>query len=227
MDYITEPKIPETPQWSYIDKLNHEKEITGIYVSGHPLDTHQLELNHFTDCDIRSLNDKAQDGRTVRIAGIVSTVRHGTNQKGNGYCRFTLQDYTDSYDFGIYQESYQNFGNLIQEGQVIYIEARFSKRYNSDEVYLRPTDIKLLSTIGQTLTKSITLRVSTDMITAEFIGKMNKLCSAQTGKHEFKLQVVGQEESLSMNLKSKGMKVDVNQAFVHELSRMGVSYKLN
>ena len=54
-----EPKIPPAREWSLIEKLTKEKEVTGIYISGHPLDDYKLEIENYTTCTLEDLENQS------------------------------------------------------------------------------------------------------------------------------------------------------------------------
>jgi DNA polymerase-3 subunit alpha len=226
VELISEPPIPESDEWPLIEKLEKEKEVIGIYISGHPLDMHAMEMKHFTSCEIRKLKEVMKDGLSAQVAGIVSSARHAVNQRGEGYCRFSLQDYNDSLDLGLYREEYQKFGALIKEGQVIFIDLTIQKRYNSEDLYFRPKEVRLLSSVSEQRTESITLKLTTQMLSDRMINDISDLCNAFQGKHDLKMVLVGQDDVM-INLKSRGLKVNADSTFVERLAKLGVSYRLN
>ncbi len=57
---IPEPEIPQCEPWSFLEKLEKEKEVTGIYLSGHPLDTLKIEYKYYTQKSIHFINEMIQ-----------------------------------------------------------------------------------------------------------------------------------------------------------------------
>jgi DNA polymerase-3 subunit alpha len=73
------------PEWSQIEKLEREKEVTGIYISGHPLDDYHLEFQHFINCPL----EKAEQvqGKLLKMGGIVTEATFGTITKRYRVCK--------------------------------------------------------------------------------------------------------------------------------------------
>ncbi|RME12772.1 MAG: DNA polymerase III subunit alpha, partial [Bacteroidetes bacterium] len=71
---IPEPEIPNVEPWPLIQLLEKEKEVTGIYISGHPLDDYQVEVERFATCALEEIDTRK--GQAVKLAGIVSKVQH-------------------------------------------------------------------------------------------------------------------------------------------------------
>ncbi len=224
---IPEPSAPTSEPWSLMHKLNREKEIIGIYVSGHPLDTYKLELEHFVNCELIHFDRVKANGRQLKIAGIITKAMHGTNKRGNGYCRFTLQDYNGSVELYLSQDTYHKYKGLIEEGLVIYLEGVFKARYQSDELYFNPQIIKLLSTVGDELTRSITLKIPVQQITSEFQQTLEEVCTAHKGRHHLRMVIYDEHNEILMNFLAEKTKVQADSHFVQELDKIGVPYKLN
>ena len=222
-----EPQPPEATPWAEREEWEQEKEVIGIYVSGHPLDLYKVELDHYVTCELNALPDIESKGRRVAVAGIVKGARFGTNSRGNGHGRFTLQDYTGGYDFGIYRETFEQFKNLVTDGQVLFIEGVFNQRYGSEELFFKVEQIRLLSTVGDEKTKSITLFMNADAITNETIDSMQNMFKAYQGKHLLKFVLASEKNDLSVSFKSEHIRVKADSHFIDVLDNHGIAYKLN
>ena len=224
-NYIETPKPSNVPEWNLIDKLEKEKEVTGIYISGHPLDDYHLEFKNFINCSLDKVDDVI--GSTLKLGGIVTDVVHAVNQKGNGYGRFTIQDFVGSTTLSVFNEQYLNFKHLLEKGNVIYVEGMNEKGYNSDRYFFRVKNIKMLDTVGTMLTKSITLKLSLDQITEVIAQKIETLCISHPGPHGFKIKLVDADLDIELDLLSSSHKVKVDNELVNELSNLQIPYKIN
>ena len=221
---LPDPKMPKVIPWNKIELLNKEKEVTGIFISGHPLDDYHMELNHFVDVPL----DKADDIKeaTIRLAGLVTEVFEGTTQKGLGYKKFTLQDFRGSKQFSLYNEQFANYGNIVKLGAVLYIEGMNSKGYSNDNYFFRVRDVKLLDTVGKLLTKSITIRIPVEDITPSMIGELNQISEVK-GQHRFKLMVVDKQENVELEFIGEDRSVNVDTGLIDRIGKLGLPYRLN
>ena len=224
---ISDPSIPECIPWNLMHRLNQEKEVIGIYASGHPLDTYKLELEHFVNCELIHFEKVMATGRRLRIAGIISAATHGVNRKGNGYCKFTLQDYNGSVELLLFQDTYLQFKGLIEPGQVVFIEGIFKNRYQSKELFFQPLIVKLLSTVGEEMTKSVTLKIPVSQISPRFIDDLEKTCASHQGGHKLRIVVYDETNDIRLNLYSDICQVNVDSFFVKEIEKLNIPYKLN
>ena len=83
---IPRPNVPDVEPYGEFEKLNIEKEVVGLYISGHPLDNFKFELDTFCNTPLNDLeNVEALQGKEVRVAGIVSAFAHRTTKKGKPF----------------------------------------------------------------------------------------------------------------------------------------------
>ena len=88
---IPKPKLPEGGrQWSLVEKLTKEKEVAGIFISGHPLDDYLLEAQ-LASCALDKIDSFR--GREVKLAVIVIGAQHRISRKGTGWGLFIIQDF--------------------------------------------------------------------------------------------------------------------------------------
>ncbi|TVR83873.1 MAG: DNA polymerase III subunit alpha [Saprospirales bacterium] len=226
-ELIDEPPLPEAEPWDKLLELEKEREVVGIYLSGHPLDMYEIELKNFTDCELRQLDFVKKDGARGRVAGKVSAARHGVNKKGNGYCFFTLEDYHGSYDFRLFSEDYSRFGSLVAEGQVLHITGTFRKKYNSDELQFQIQTVKLLSTVAEEKIKALTLNLLIGQIDETLIERIKQLTDQYRGDQDLIVRVLEPEQKLDLELKSISNKVVVDNDFIRELERLNIKCSLN
>ncbi|MEM9820229.1 MAG: DNA polymerase III subunit alpha [Bacteroidota bacterium] len=222
---IQPPDIPEVQEWSLVEKLTREKEVTGIYISGHPLDDYRIEVQNFTSCSLDRLENFK--GQLVKIAAIVTTANHRISRKGTGWGLFTIQDYNTNVEFPLFSEDYQKFKHLLEVGEVLYIEALYQKRYNSEEYQLKLQKVNQLATIGERLTQSITLKLPIDQLSNELVDNIDQLCKNHKGKHKLKMTLLDRTNEISMNLVAKERKVKADMDFIKALDKLGVKYSVN
>lgn len=223
-DFIQIPDIPKTKPWPLIIKLEKEKQVTGIYISGHPLDDYRLELENFTTCTL----DRAEHlmDRTLKLAGLVTEAFHGTNQKGLGYGRFSIQDFNGALEFRLYRDDYLKYKELLHSGQVVYVEGKFTNGFN-DNLYFKVNNIRLLDTVGKALTKSITLQLGLHQINDDLINHINTIIAQRKGNHGLSMEIIDLDDELDIQLVSPSRKVNADSGFIQELESIGVRYKLN
>ncbi len=224
-EFLDEPPLPQVQKWSKIEKLKKEKDVTGIFISGHPLDEYRIEMSTYTTCTLE--DSKIRMDTALKLAGLVTDCFHGTNQRGNGYCKFTLQDYDGTESYSLYGENYNKFNSLIITGAVLFIEGQYSRGYNSDNYFFRLANVKLLETIGVALTKSITLEMPLLNLNNKITESLSALISERNGNHQLKILVTDDQKLADVTFIAQEGKVNITSEFIDEIEKIGLRYKIN
>ncbi len=223
---IPEPGMPEREPWSLIEKLNNEKQVTGIYISGHPLDDYKLEVENFTTCSIDEIEDKKHLSM-INVAGMVTMARHLVSRNGNGWGIFEISDFNGSFEFKLFGEDYQKFKHLLEDGKALFVKGKYQKTWRGDDLEFKVYEIKLLEGIAGTLTESITLRLPLESITDEIIQKIEELCKTHKGQHRLKMEFIDKTNRLKLPMIAKEQRVDATNGFTAALEKMGVEFSIN
>ena len=221
---IAEPPVPKADPWNLVLKLQKEKDVVGLYLSGHPLDDFRYEWENFATPLANVENYK---GRKVNVAGFVLKAEHRISQKGTGWGRFTLQDYTGSLEITMFSESYAKFKSFFEEGTSVYVEGEYKQRYNSDEMEFRVLNVRLLETIGEEKTSSITLRIPVETLSNDLLERIEKLCTAHKGKHTLRMELIDYTNKEKMAFTSQARKVNVDNDFIAAMTGLGVECGVN
>ena len=166
-------------------------------------------------------------GRKVNVAGFVTKAEHRISQKGTGWGRFTIQDYTGSLEITMFSESYAKFKTFFEEGTSVYVEGEFKQRYNSDEFEFGVNNVRLLETIGDEKTSSITLKIPVEVISRDLLNKIEQLCLAHKGKHTLKIELVDRQNKEKLSFTSGARKVTVGNDFIAAMEILGIECGVN
>jgi DNA polymerase-3 subunit alpha len=222
---LPEPPIPASEPWSLIYKLNKEKEIIGIYLSAHPLDSFKIEVKHFTSCALNKVQEMKD--RKIRVAGLVTSAVHKVNMRGAGYGYFSVQDFEGELVIELYKDQYLKFKHFFEEGQMLMLEGTYGKRYNNDEYTFSVDKIQHLEEASHQLLKSLTLMVPARKLSEDLLAQIIHHCQIHKGDHSLKVMLVDNEEKVNLNMVSGNSGVQISSSLVDALEEMGLAYKLN
>ena len=225
MQMFHEPEIPQSEPWSLMEKLTREKEITGIYMSGHPLDDYRLEIENFTNCPLDMVT--SYKDKHLRVAGIVTSADHRITQKGTGWGIFALQDFRGSLELKLFNEDYKKYKELFEVGTALFIEGFYQLSWKGQDYEFRITSARMLASIGEELTKSITVKISIQQLDQFLLESLDRICDQHKGRHKLRLQVYDREDDFILGLISKSNKVNAGSGLIEDLDELGVKYKLN
>ncbi len=123
--------IPKLDEMSRADLMLMEKETTGIYLSGHPMDDYRHLLKGTHVSPIGTLMDEEnpyQDDQIVSIAGVVQTVKMKTTRNNSMMAYVTLEDDTASIEMLAFSNVISQYGNYLRENAPVVIVGRVSMR---------------------------------------------------------------------------------------------------
>lgn len=174
---IARPPIPPCEPWTDLAKSKKEKELIGIYLTSHPLDSFKLEIKALcTSTEEMTNNLAAYRDKEVIIAGIVNKTKTGKTKKGNDYGVLTVEDYDGTLEIPLFGEDYIKYRNYFSEGTTIYVKGKVeAKKWSNspDELMLRVNQIGLLESIADNLVKSVTLMVDVNQLDTETLTEIN------------------------------------------------------
>jgi DNA polymerase-3 subunit alpha len=228
---IKDPDLPECGHWSKLEQLKNEKEVTGFYMSGHPLENFKTEMDHFCNIDLTSLkNNMAKyQNKNLMFAGILTTVNHRTSQTGKPFATFVLEDFNDYYQFILFSEDYLKMKHMLLEGSSLFVNAKVQARNkkNTESLDVRINSITLLPEVLEKMTNELTITVNLMSIDKDFISDFANLTKSNKGTTRFKFHVLDEEDKLSVNLNSKNNKVDPLPFIRHMEQMPSVQFKIN
>lgn len=227
---IQEPEIPTTEPWSQLELLEKEKEVTGFYISGHPLNKYKLEIKHFTNLEIAELKDlEKHKDKDVRIAGIVTDFKKGTTKHGKPFASFTIEDYSDSYRIMLFSDDFATYAGYLAEGAFLHVSGKIQKPFKTAErLDFKVKKIQFLSDIMEKLTKSITLHATIPDINEEVVGLLSQSIKKNKGKIPLKFVLHDKLSGTTVGLFSRKHNVAVTVDFINEIEDINnIWYKLN
>lgn len=220
------PKLAKCEPWTLTEKLDNEKDVTGMFMSGHPLDHFKFELTHYQFTPLEAFNEikdniatnKNQLGRNFKIAGLITSVQHRITKTGKNFGSFIIEDFSGKSDFVLWSEDYVKYQHYLEIGQKVYIIGQFRNRFNQpDNFEFKVNNIALLETVRQNQTRSLELSIHPCMITKEMIQFFEQNMKSNPGKSSFKLNLIEPREQLLVSLLTFEKGIAINDELVEYL----------
>jgi DNA polymerase-3 subunit alpha len=231
---IEEPEIPPCEPWGTMETLKREKEVVGIYISGHPLDDFKTEIQAFCNAEIGAFNDPdAYLNRELSVAGVITDVQHRMSRNGKGWASFVLEDYSDSYEFRIFGEEYLKFRHFLTINAFLYLKVFIREGWvNRDtgkkgEPRLQFNQCLLLQDVMEAFARKLTIQLDIDQLHETRIHELKETLRAFKGSHPLSFVVYEMQEAIKVNLTSRKQKVQISSELLHRLKDQEVHFKLN
>jgi len=213
---MVRPEPAPCSDWTKLERLNKEKQVIGIYLSSHPLDDFKLEINTFcnaTLADLQNLSEFAN--RDVCVAGIVTDTRSGVTKNGKPFGGFTLQDYSDSFSFLLFDKDYVAFSNYFRNDYQLLVKGRVQGRhFNPDELEFKIKEIHLLTAVREDLINSITIKLKPELINTEFIKNLKSIITENPGNKSLKFLLIDHDNRITIPLFSRSIKAGITDELI-------------
>lgn len=208
--------VPED-NWERKHELALEREMLGLYVSGHPLDGFDEALAAQTDTPLTTiLGGELRHGQEVTIGGIISGVdRRFSKKDGSPWAIVTLEDHNGaSVELLVFNKVYALVGSMIAEDNIVLAKAHVSIR--EDRMSLFCDDMKMpdLGVAGGGVPLRLTMR--TDQCSMSNIAKLKEVLVANPGDSDVYLNLVDGENSTIMVL-GEHLRVDRSGSLMGDL----------
>ncbi|MCZ2485920.1 DNA polymerase III subunit alpha [Aquirufa antheringensis] len=223
---IAQPKIPTAEPWSVMEQLKNEKEVVGVYISGHPLDEYKTEIANFCNSNTGQLELRPNVAQT--FAGIVTKVNVRTSANGNQFMIFTIEDYAGNYEFALFSKDYIQFERFIAQDRLLFINGSYQlKNRHMDQMVFKIQSIELLSEILSDRTKEIKLRLDLNRLTPALLDLLQETLERNKGDKKLTLEVYDEHEKIGMDFLSRKMQVSISKGLISELKELeNVGFKL-
>ena len=233
---IPEPKIPEAEPWNTFEKLNKEKELVGIYISGHPLEDYQIELDNFRNISINVLQSKLAElpEKEFSFIGIVNKALNLESRRGNKYGVLEIQDMMGSMEFRLFGDQYLKFSRFFVNGCFLHITGKIQlkpRHYNSDgkQKEFKIQHIELLSEVLEKKVNKIYLRWDANSMDALEIQAIDEIFLENKGSKPVYFELVDKNDFSSVVLASRNLKISLSNLLLDQLKQQNsfLGYSVN
>ena len=204
-----EPRLPAVEKLTLLEELRNEEEVVGIYLSKHPLDPVQFEYNMVVSHSLNELNDlqKLNTNNAFVVMGIVTQCRETFTQKGDPFIRFSLMDYSGSFEFALFGKDHAQHKNMVGKDYLLMIKGKMEYSERNQKTYVRYDEISLANNLNaQDIVKGVTVEMDVeDMMTGKW-AMLEAVLGQFPGKCPLWVNLTDKEENL-------GVKLIARQAF--------------
>jgi DNA polymerase-3 subunit alpha len=229
---ISKPVITIEEEWPKLVKLDMEKDLIGIYLSAHPLDTYKLEIEHFCTHSLADLDNLSTlNGQEVMIAGLVKSHKQAYTKNNKPYGQIMIEDYSDSFRLMLFNKDYIAFQNFFTPGYALLIRAMVQPRpFNNGTIdyEIKIREIKMLADVREDMIKSLILTMPLKRVDDQIINDLEKFADQKQGSARLKIMVHDREENIYIEMFSRTRKINLSDDLIKFLEEQPeIDFKLN
>ena len=240
------PERPEVPEMvgdeDIMEKLKYEKELVGMYLSSHPLDTYAFELENFTTCQISDLPtlisecNAKNEKMKVNVAGFITSATESMTKTGRPMSKMVVEDYSGNYEFAFFGKDHEAFMPYEKVNTGIFIEGVIEERYyikpeerakgKTSDYTFKPKNMMLLGNVADTYVKGFAINITTPMLSPEFREKLVSMLKRNKGNVPLTMFLYDPIKKWNIEFLSHKFRVQVTLPFIEELKEMGITYSV-
>ncbi|AWH74054.1 DNA polymerase III subunit alpha [Dokdonia sp. Dokd-P16] len=231
---IPEPEVPPCEEWGTMEKLKREKEVVGVYISGHPLDDFKTEMETFCNATVAHFSQmESFINRELTFGGVISDVQHRVSKNGKGWASFIVEDFTDTFEFRMFGEEYLKMRHFLIPNSFIHAKVFIKDGFTNRETGRKSdprtqfNSIQQLQDVMETNAKKLTINIDINEVAEARIEEIKNILDLHVGEAKLHFQVFEPLEKLFVKMPSKRMKVKICQELLDSLEENSVHYKLN
>jgi len=222
---VATPPIPNAEPWSQLERLNRERELVGMYLSAHPLDTYYLEVNYGCDTPLAELNAHSdQLDKELTMGGLVVDFQTRVGKKGGQFGILKIEDYSGSFEFMLFGNKFVDYQKFGVPGLAIVVRGAFERGYG-DNVRFNVHTIDLLENLKGKMVKNLVLTLRDDDLgrvefLKSYLGAQGDNCC------ELYFRMKDQISGYNVMLRSKKL-IAVDKRLMESLREAEIKYKVN
>jgi DNA polymerase-3 subunit alpha len=187
-------KLPDIPEEDMTNILTWEKEITGFYITGHPLDKYNNKLENLFSIK-KIVEGGLKDNQLVRFGGMITTAKRITTKKGDTMCFLTVEDFTHSVEIVVFPRVFYQNMNALAPDLAVIVQGRMN--LTDDGVKVIADNICLIEEYKPEIYISIHREQETD----EIFTKLKKIFSEYHGEHVVYLHLLDKRQRIKTEQK--------------------------
>jgi len=222
---ITEPELLREKPWGEKERLKREREVTGSYVTGHPLRKYEAEYNSFAGLKIGETEDLT-DMENIKACGVITEIRTKIDRAGKKMAFFTIDDFSGSCECLMFSKVYDEFGKHLKEEEPVFILGNLES--SGDAVKIHVNKVIPMENAREELARSVRIKIDKEKIGIEKLSELKKVLI----KHEGNCPVflyVGENGSKGKLYSLSNNRIKLSDDFLLEIRNLfgNDSVKLN
>jgi len=211
---VSDRSLPEAAEWGERERLTHEKEMLGFYLSGHPLSRYQTDL---AEMGIRSVRDLEglPDGAEVQLGGALMEVKPHTDRNGRAMAFGTLEDMHGAVDLVVFPDAFDKIRERFEVDALVVLQGRFSGRNGRTSVQVE--QVLPIDQARESLADTVNVLLPADAIRMERVEALRNLCLRHPGDCQLRLHLELGEDRPTIVV-SRRVEVAPSDALMNEIA---------
>src|ERR1700744_2312614 len=216
-DSVFTIKVPDD-EWEDKHKLALEREMLGLYVSGHPLNKVAHLLAAQVDTAIPAILDgDVPNDAQVRVGGILASVNRRVNKKGMPWASEQLEDLTGGIEVMFFPHAYSSYGADIVDDAVVLVNAKVAVR--DDRIALIANELVVPDFSSARADRPLSVSLPTRQCTLDKVSALKQVLARHPGTSQVHLRLISGDRITTLEL-DQSLRVTPSPALMGDLKEL-------
>ncbi|MGC8804978.1 MAG: DNA polymerase III subunit alpha, partial [Candidatus Ratteibacteria bacterium] len=151
--------ISELPEWPESKLLAFEREMLGVYRTGHPLENCRETLSHFVNAWSNQLSELTE-GKEYWFGGLIQNLKRKTSRKGEKMAIGELEDLYGKIEVVFYPQIYESISSILKVSNIVFVKGKVEHR--SERTAIIAKDVATINTVAEKCAKSLMVKLCLD-----------------------------------------------------------------
>ncbi len=171
-------ELPECDPWPVSEMLAYEKDLLGFYISGHPLEEFEWEIQTYGITKLEELQD-LEEGTQVRMGGLITEWRRFFTKSETEMATFRMEGLTGSVPAVMFQEAVQSYGRSLADNIPVMAAGECRARDGAKQITIN--EIVPLSNVATWYAEKASIHIPESQVTPERMHSLREVCKRHTG----------------------------------------------
>ena len=215
---IKTPVLKEIEEWDEKKSLSFEKEVLGMYVSGHPLLEHADEIEEFTSVDF-SDGLMLKKNEIVTVGGMVTKITKKYDRRNRAMAFFEMDCFGGTVEVIAFSDCFEKYENLIEEDAVIFINGKMADDTNFSDLKVMADKIVSVENAREYFSRKLIINLAAQNVSPDDIEDLYEFARRFTGDCNLLFHLSNPNPALSkpVTVLAHNIKVSTDRNFVKQL----------
>lgn len=214
------PELPQVAHWPVLEQLHREKEVVGVYISGHPLDPYRMLMQYRCNTNAAELKTELESLRNKDLifAGVITHAENRTGKSGKAFGKFIVEDFFGALDMMLFGKDFIQFNRYMVQGLFVFIRAFVQEQYNQPGKFeLKIRSMELLDEVQKQAFSALRLQIPYTDINAQFIQTLDQICQHHPGNSALEIYLSDTMQQQQVRLFSRKYKIAIDEQVLQRL----------
>ncbi len=214
---LAHPALPPLPEWDQAQRLKYERELTGFYITAHPLARYEATIQALASATTAGLTELS-DGKEVKLCGIIAAVKSMLTKKGDRMAYISLEDLQGTVEVIVFPDLFKSAGDLLAPERLVRVTGTIDRGDKGTK--LRGSKIEPLSDVQSQSIKRVHIRLSDRPETKEQLPRLLDVFKRHPGGTTISLTFRTDEALEAETAPLPHLKVTASEHFVADVEEV-------